>query len=126
MFYQVNKEKCLGIDRCGVCLNACPGATQKGEDGKAEVADQEKLQECGGETVCPMGAIEKTGGDEELKESQSRSSAQDQKFSPDESKGRGMGRRGIGRGVGMGRGKGMGKGPQDGRGGGMGRGGRNF
>ena len=54
--YKVNKEKCLG---CGMCLSNCPGATQIGEDGKSEIIDEEKLEKCGGEKVCPVGAIEK-------------------------------------------------------------------
>ncbi len=54
--YKVNKEKCIG---CGVCLSNCPGATKLQDDGKAEIIDQEKLEKCGGESVCPMGAIEK-------------------------------------------------------------------
>lgn len=57
--YKVNKEKCLGVDMCGVCMQNCPGATQKGRDGKAKIIDQEKLEKCGGESVCPMRAIEK-------------------------------------------------------------------
>jgi len=55
--YKVNKEKCIG---CGVCLTNCPGATKIDEDGKAEVIDQKKLKECGGESVCPLEAIEKS------------------------------------------------------------------
>ena len=55
--FKINKEKCLG---CGVCLANCPGGTELGEDGKAKVIDQEKLEKCGGESVCPYGAIEKT------------------------------------------------------------------
>ncbi len=54
--YKVNKKKCLG---CGICVNSCPGGTKIGPDGKSEVIDQEKLDKCGGEKVCPMGAIEK-------------------------------------------------------------------
>lgn len=54
--FRVNKEKCIG---CQVCIQACPGATRIGPDGKAEVIDQEKLEQCGGESVCPLGAIEK-------------------------------------------------------------------
>jgi ferredoxin len=56
MTFKVNKEKCIG---CQVCIVNCPGATRIGEDGKAEVIDQEKLEKCGGEEVCPVGAIEK-------------------------------------------------------------------
>jgi len=54
--YKVNKEKCIG---CGVCVANCPGATKIGEDGKAEVIDEEKLEKCGEENVCPVGAIVK-------------------------------------------------------------------
>ncbi len=53
---KINKEKCIG---CQVCLQTCPGATKIGADGKAEIIDQKKLEECGGEEVCPFGAIEK-------------------------------------------------------------------
>jgi len=56
MIFKVNKEKCIG---CGICLTNCPGATKIDEDGKAEVIDQKKLKECGGENVCPLEAIEK-------------------------------------------------------------------
>jgi len=56
MIFKVNKEKCTG---CGVCLANCPGATKIGEDGKAEVIDQKKLKECGGESICPLEAIER-------------------------------------------------------------------
>jgi ferredoxin len=56
MKYKVNKEKCIG---CQICIQNCPGATRIGEDGKAEIVDQKKLEECGGEKVCPFGAIEK-------------------------------------------------------------------
>ena len=54
--YKVNKEKCVG---CQACLQTCPGAIKIGEDGKAEIIDQEKLEKCGGESACPMEAIEK-------------------------------------------------------------------
>ena len=54
--YKVNKEKCIG---CGLCVANCPGGTELGEDGKSKVIDQKKLEECGGEKVCPYGAIEK-------------------------------------------------------------------
>ena len=53
--YRVNKQKCAG---CQVCVASCPGAIKIGSDGKAEVVDQEKLESCGGTSVCPMGAIE--------------------------------------------------------------------
>jgi len=55
--YNVNKEKCLG---CGTCLAVCPEAIELEEDGKAKVIDSEKLRKCGGETICPYEAIEKS------------------------------------------------------------------
>jgi len=57
MSYKIDKEKCIG---CGVCVANCPGATQIGKDGKAEIINSEKLEKCGGESICPMEAIEKT------------------------------------------------------------------
>ena len=54
--YRINKRKCIG---CAVCVHSCPGATIIGADGKSEVIDPEKLEKCGGEKICPMGAIEK-------------------------------------------------------------------
>jgi len=62
--FKVNKEKCIG---CQACVQACPGATKIRKDGKAEIIDQEKLEQCGGESVCPLGAIEKVaeGGETE-------------------------------------------------------------
>ncbi len=63
MEYKINKLKCTG---CQVCVRVCPGATKIGEDGKAEIIDQEKLEKCGGGSVCPMGAIEGTDGNEKF------------------------------------------------------------
>ncbi len=63
MPYKVNKEKCLGVKNRGICMQNCSGATKERSDGKAEVVDQKKLEQCGGESVCPMGAIEETSGD---------------------------------------------------------------
>jgi ferredoxin len=56
MNYRVNKEKCIG---CGACVAACEKGTELGEDGKAKIIDSEKVEECGGESLCPYGAIEK-------------------------------------------------------------------
>lgn len=56
MKYKINKEKCTG---CQFCLQGCPGAVKIGDDDKAEIIDQKKLEQCGGEEVCPFGAIEK-------------------------------------------------------------------
>ncbi|MDD3098660.1 MAG: hypothetical protein PHU82_02465 [Candidatus Pacebacteria bacterium] len=107
MLYRINKQKCLGIKNCGICQRTCPGATKEGEGGKAEIVDQKKLEECGGEQVCPMGAIEKEGSEEEY-------SVSYQPFLSNEG--------GAGRGMGAGKGRGLGKGPRDGRG--QGRGGK--
>ncbi|MEA3293314.1 MAG: 4Fe-4S binding protein [Patescibacteria group bacterium] len=54
--YKINKEKCLG---CGNCVANCFNAIKIGEDNKAEIIDQEKLDKCGGQEICPFGAIEK-------------------------------------------------------------------
>ena len=54
--FKINKEKCIG---CGVCVANCPGATELKEDGKAEIVNPEKLEQCGGEEICPVNAIEK-------------------------------------------------------------------
>ena len=56
MKYKINREKCIG---CGVCVATCDGATELDQDGKAKILDQEKLEKCGGEKVCPYEAIEK-------------------------------------------------------------------
>jgi ferredoxin len=66
MSYKVNKQKCLGVKNCGICIQTCPGATREGKDGKAKVVDQKKLEECGGERVCPMRAIERIDGEERI------------------------------------------------------------
>ncbi len=55
MPYSINKEKCVG---CGACVHSCNGAMKIGDDGKAEIIDQEKLEKCGGKSLCPFGAIE--------------------------------------------------------------------
>ena len=54
--YKINREKCIG---CGICVATCDGATELDEEGKAKILDQEKLEKCGGEKVCPYEAIEK-------------------------------------------------------------------
>ncbi len=110
--FRVNKQKCIG---CQVCLQNCPGATKIGRDGKAEIADQEKLEKCGGESVCSIGAIEKIDKEEKTEtEIPSQPAPQTLPFDG----------RGMGRGMGAGRGRGLGRGPRDGRGEGRGGGGR--
>jgi ferredoxin len=53
--FRVNKEKCIG---CGVCVAACPEGAKLEDDGKSKIIDSEKIEKCGGESVCPYGAIE--------------------------------------------------------------------
>jgi len=97
MNYQVNKEKCIG---CQICMNNCPEAMRMGADGKAEIMNQEKLESCGGETVCPRGAIEKLGeGEKEEKKVEVKPLEQNDHL-PKTGRGRG---RGLGRGLGRGR-----------------------
>ena len=109
--YRVNQQKCTG---CRICLQSCPGATKIGADGKAEVIDQEKLAACGGEKVCPFGAIEKVDEENGSKDNNSNNKEVSENRS-----GYGMGR---GRGLGLGRGMGRGQGRGLGRGLGLGRG----
>ena len=54
--YKINKEKCVGA---GICVATCPEGAEMEEDGKAKIIDSEKMDKCGGESVCPYGAIEK-------------------------------------------------------------------
>ena len=54
--YKVNKEKCIS---CGACIAACPDGMEWEDDGKSKVKNSEKVEECGGETLCPYNAIEK-------------------------------------------------------------------
>ena len=57
--YQVEKEKCIG---CGSCVMACSGGTEMKDDGKAEVVNSAKIEECGGADLCPYGAIGEING----------------------------------------------------------------
>jgi len=108
--FRVNKEKCIG---CRACIANCPGATKIGEDGKAEIVDQEKLEECGGESVCPLGAIERVQEKEREGEtpptSSSQASPRYKSFPGLPSYGPPFGGRGLGRGRGPGWSRGMGR-----------------
>ena len=121
--YKVNKQKCIS---CQVCFQTCPGAIKINDDGKAEIVNSKELEKCGGEKVCPFGAIEKI--DEERKieaetpSSELFSSTQPSYQTPPADE-RGLDR-GRGMGAGRGRGRGLGIGPRDGRGKGKGGGGR--
>ena len=53
--YKINKEKCIS---CGVCEANCPEGVKLGEDGKAEIINQDKTKSCGGKDLCPYDAIE--------------------------------------------------------------------
>ena len=55
MIYKINQTKCLG---CQMCLQTCPGAIEINDEGKVRVIDQNKLEQCGGDDICPNGAIE--------------------------------------------------------------------
>ena len=80
-----------------------------GSDGKAEIIDQKKLEECGGESVCPIGAIEKVADGESSEEGNSEeSSSPSSSFNPGAAPGRGLGR-GLGQGRGPGFSRGMGR-----------------
>ena len=107
MSYKINKQKCIG---CGVCQSNCPGAIKLGADGKAEIINQKKLEECGGERLCPFGAIEKQEeGPEGNSELESEPNEEPRSFpSSFSSQGRGMGKR-MGRGMGKRRGRGIGR-----------------
>ncbi len=43
-----------------------------GFDGKAIITDQDELEKCGGENICPLGAIEKIEKDSESEETQTQ------------------------------------------------------
>ena len=105
--YKVNKQKCIG---CRVCLQNCPGATRIGSDGKAEIINQGRLKECGGEKVCPIGAIEKEEGKSKQEQEPSRSSSAPPAPSGTPAAFR---RFGLGRGRGRGRGRGQGRGREN-------------
>lgn len=64
MKYKIDKEKCIS---CGVCTATCPNAIELESDGKAKVINHKELEKCGGENVCPMGAIEKISNEQEAK-----------------------------------------------------------
>jgi len=53
--YKVIKEKCIG---CGLCVANCQEGTELAEDNKAKILDSKKVEECGGEELCPYEAIE--------------------------------------------------------------------
>lgn len=54
MSYKINKELCIG---CGSCQASCPEGIELENEGKAKITDERKLEECGGENLCPFGAI---------------------------------------------------------------------
>ncbi len=58
--YKVNKEKCIA---CGVCIASCPKGAEWGEDGKSSIKNSEEMEKCGGESICPYGAIEEVEGE---------------------------------------------------------------
>ncbi|KPJ57034.1 hypothetical protein AMJ49_02645 [Parcubacteria bacterium DG_74_2] len=102
--FRINKQKCMG---CGICVNNCPGATQIGSDGKAEIVNQGRLEKCGGESVCPMGAIEKISKGKRAEQKSFPSLLYGPPSAP--SYGPPLGGRGLGKGRGPGWSRGMGR-----------------
>ncbi len=115
MKYKINKQKCTG---CQACVSKCFGATKIAEDSKAIIINQEKLEQCGGKSICPFGAIERINGEQE--EEKEIKQEPETEFIQGQEKDLGMER---GQGIGAGRGRGLGIGPRDGKG--QGRGGGN-
>lgn len=56
--YKVNIDKCIG---CGTCAAIC-GEGAEMDDNKAKIISSAKIEECGGEELCPYGAIEQING----------------------------------------------------------------
>ena len=63
--FKINKEKCKGS---AVCISVCPKGAEWDEDGKARIKDSKEMGKCGGEPLCPYGAIERIGKKEVKKE----------------------------------------------------------
>ncbi len=55
---KINKEKCIC---CGTCVMVCPEACIFAEDGSVQIINEDKLAECGGVDICPVGAIRLSG-----------------------------------------------------------------
>ncbi len=54
--FKISEEKCI---RCGACASTCPEGVEWGEEDKPKIINDKQLEKCGGENVCPYGAIEK-------------------------------------------------------------------
>ena len=56
MMFKINKEKCIN---CGACVSSCPKGVAWDDENKPKIINSEELAKCGGDSVCPYGAIEK-------------------------------------------------------------------
>jgi ferredoxin len=52
--YKIDKIKCLG---CAGCTVYCPKGIELRSKGVAKIIDEEELEKCGGEKLCPRKAI---------------------------------------------------------------------
>ncbi len=54
--FKIDEKKCI---RCGACVSACPKGVEWTDENKPKIIDSEEVEKCGGEKICPYGAIAK-------------------------------------------------------------------
>jgi len=54
--FKIDEKKCI---RCGACVSACPEGMEWTEEDKPKIINHERLESCGGGSICPYGAIGK-------------------------------------------------------------------